>query len=252
MSSDLTPRRPALSRSPFRNPLVASLTCLAMAGAAGSVEAVLAPDLGITWAVILRTIAAIGVAGAVLVLARSTAIRRIDSLRRRGRQQADELARMTLYSEQIGEALNAVGQFRDGRGQGDLLLLVESVMQASATRASAVFDPAVRLYLVQLSPHAYVVKAAAGIERFGLEVGKQCVADRPLDDVLPRLGRYWYTAPILVGGSKYTLVLLSEERPMRLEREFVDQLAAVLSLAGEKGSDRRRRTRDSASRLHAV
>jgi hypothetical protein len=242
---------PHSERPPLRSPLASALGCFALAGGLLAASATSGWGADSLAALLLLTAACVAALGGTLALARSTAIRRIASLRRRNNRLADELAQLTLCSEQIGSTLVAVNEFRGDPG-GDPLRLVEGVMQAADTRAVAAFDSSVRIYLVQTTAHAHVVRAVAGIERFGIEVGKSCPADRPLEDVLPRLGRYWSTAPMSVAGARHTLVLLSDEPPAHANRDFVDQLALALSLADQKALAQTPKPLERAGRLRAV
>jgi len=220
------------------NPLVSSVGCFTLAGALLALSGLADPEWTSPLAASLHVAAVVAAIGGLLILFRSTAVTRIDRLQQHAQELRNEVARMTLCSDQISSTLQAVIERRAEPGQRDPMSLARNSIETAATRTAAAIDTSVRIYLVEISAQAYVVRVAAGIERFGIDEGKSCPADRPLAEVLPTLAPAWHAAPLEFLGSKYSLVLLSDRQLTRADTRFVEQFALVLSLAGEETAER--------------
>lgn len=244
-------RRPAMSTPLRGSPVLRATAAFGMAGMLSVAPRFL--DLHQTgWAaLIIYGLAATAAAGGMLVLVKSAAIHKIEDLRTSSRRQLDELARLNLYSEQIGEGLRKALEFRSLPGT-DLAPLIDRLLDSASVRASAAFDPTVRFYLVESTIRAHVVKARAGIEPFAIDIGKSCPADRPLDEVAARLAPFHWIAPVSLGRVPTSLVMLSDRELGPSDCNFVEQLALILSLAGNRAGNRTSRRSQSQRRLRAV
>lgn len=243
MSSSIHPafERTRIPAGPLRDPLLRALVAFAIAGAWGVVAAQLWAGSHESLGLVALIATGVAVVAGILVLGKSTAIRRIWQLRLRNRALLDQVTRSQLYSDQLGETLESVARYRrDGRSS-DVIPLCQRSMDGAVARASAVVSSPVRMYLVHSTPHTHSVKAAAGEARFGIEAGKSCPADRPLAEILPTLGRHWHVAECTVGGARHALVLIADRPLARVDEVLVDHMALAITLAGEPPLNESRR-----------
>lgn len=236
----------------LRSPLLRSLIAFALAFSALVVPLIFRLDVSSDLALALYVAAAVATAAGVLVLFQSAAINRIRTLRMDSKRQLDEIARATFYTEQLQETLEQVSEFRRAPEPKNPIEFTTRVLQATAKRASVVFDPSSCFYLVETTAQWHIVQATSGTRRFEIEVGKRCRGDRSLDEALSGIGNYWHVAPVRIGGNRYSLVILADRQPTRAERILIDQLALALSLADGQPTRAARGTRSSTTTLRAV
>ena len=244
--------RPTMKNSLHRSPLLRSTLALGIAATLAMLPRLAGAQPGSIEAFTLYGVAIVAVVAGTLVLIQSAAIRRIRYLRTSSKEQLDELARATLYTEQISAALGEVFEFRAQPRNADPMPLIDRLLDSAATRASVAFDPSIRFYVVESTASHHVVKARGGSENFAIEVGKSCPADRSLEEVASGLGACWRIAPVSIRGTKCNLVMLSDRFPTRADCGFVEQLALVLSLADGRLGLRSQGSSRSQARLRAV
>lgn len=229
---ELTVRRAAragLRRPASKNPLLRALVAFFVALVLVALQITFNPAAPqLTW---LSAGAFFAVLAGVLILTRSTAIRRIEELRYRSSLLEDDLAHARLYWSQVEETLEAVRDYRT-RGVVRPDEVVERVLESASVRCRAAIPGNVRLALIETTSDLYVLRYLAGdTDGFKTPVGTSCPSDRPLAEVLNDHARHWHHAPLTIEGRRYELALMTNSGLSEVDGWLVQQLAVLIELA---------------------
>jgi hypothetical protein len=216
---------------------------LAVAGFAASVAAssIGPAQLRLAAAALALATAVVG----VTVLFRAKAVRRIDELRFHARLLHDDLVRAELYSDQLGDTLALITEFRRKSNPAAFDDLVDSALSAACERIGGVLRTRVSCYVVR-STNVHAVRWAVG-DTGVYGPGRSCPADRSIEEIASDLGSDYHIVRMALADGRYRLVLVAGVSLSDAERELTARLASLLEIASGQP-----RARPGERVLHAV
>jgi len=240
--------RPRLSQPFYDNPILQSTVAFSAAVLMGVLTTIS------FWADISRlaiTGLALGTAMAgLLVLIRSTARRRIAQLHAARNELRSDIVQGSAYLRRLPQILDTVASVHLGHGSTDTA--IATILDGSAAIISGTRDESCQLALIRTAQDFYHVDFLTGSDFLGLRAGKSCPSDRPLDDVLDSKACPYFLVHFRMSASSYGLALLSETGPSEFDRQFVEGLAAAISLMPSERSPTGLHRAESPRRLRSI
>ena len=188
-----------------------------------------APEM---WVIVAGTLAVTSSALLMLFVFRSAANLELAERRAEARALLATARRAYGHLDSTADLVSQLGmRFSDTSDAMRAVELMQHVLEAGHAELSESGVERPRLAVVKFESDRYLVIDAAGFAPDGIQPGKSCSNERPLNDVLTELAAVHYRVPFTIDGQPYALAALGASEFTDEDLVYIRALASSMSLA---------------------